>query len=102
MFTPLTGQGAIDYANQLRSLAAENGRDPSSIRVLAQLLPVVAETDEAAEAKWAEMQSLQNIDVAKSIIQTWLGNIDLSGLELDEPVPELADTNNMRGYREAS
>lgn len=100
VFTPLSGQAAIDYANRVRSLAAENGRDPSKIRVLEQLLPVVAETDEAAEVKWAEMQSLQNIEVAMSIIQIMLG-VDLSGLELDEPVPELEDTNNIRSYREA-
>jgi FMN-dependent oxidoreductase (nitrilotriacetate monooxygenase family) len=49
--------GAVEFARQVRALAAARGRDPDQIRFLPALVPVVAPTEQEAEERWEHLQS---------------------------------------------
>jgi FMN-dependent oxidoreductase (nitrilotriacetate monooxygenase family) len=49
--------GAIEFAQQVRAGAAANGRDPSQIRFLPALVPVVAPTEREAQERWEHLES---------------------------------------------
>ena len=79
---------AREYYQSVKKQAADFGRDPDSIRVLASVNPIVAETDEAAAELYEQMQSLLPPDVALNLAGHYLG-IDLTQFELDEPMPDV-------------
>jgi FMN-dependent oxidoreductase (nitrilotriacetate monooxygenase family) len=49
--------GAVEFAQQVRALAAAHGRDPDRLRFLPALVPVVAPTQQEAEERWEHLQS---------------------------------------------
>ncbi|KAI9742800.1 MAG: hypothetical protein M1818_003529 [Claussenomyces sp. TS43310] len=68
----------------IRQLAKEKfGRDPRSIKVLAGVSIIVAETDEAAQAKRTELFSYGDKEAALALFGGWTG-IDLSKYSDDE------------------
>jgi FMN-dependent oxidoreductase (nitrilotriacetate monooxygenase family) len=71
--TELVGRNVADIRRQ----AAEFGRDPASVKVFALITPIVAETDEAARAKYADYLSRASYDGALTLFGGWTG-IDLS------------------------
>jgi len=73
-------RGQVD---EIRRLAEEYGRDPRSIKVIAGLTIIVAETDELAEAKRAELLSYGDREGALALFGGWTG-IDLSTYADDE------------------
>jgi alkanesulfonate monooxygenase SsuD/methylene tetrahydromethanopterin reductase-like flavin-dependent oxidoreductase (luciferase family) len=81
------------YYADLKGRTEKFGRTPDDVKVLPGLSPVVASTMSEAEEKFDEMQSMIDPIVAKEILATVLGYVDLSGYDLDDPVPELGETN---------
>jgi FMN-dependent oxidoreductase (nitrilotriacetate monooxygenase family) len=100
IFTPLNGEAAVTFSKDVREIAAQAGREPSAIKVLSQLMPVVAPTDEEAQEKWATLQRMLHPDLARGVIESLLGE-DISGYPLDEPLPETGQHQGIKGYREA-
>ncbi|ORY55556.1 luciferase-like domain-containing protein [Leucosporidium creatinivorum] len=72
----------------LRSAAAQEGRDPQSIKVLCQQLIIVDETDEKAQAKLAEYEALASREGAKVLFGGWLGQ-DLAEYGPDDDLREV-------------
>lgn len=59
------------------------------------IFPVIADTEEEAQAKYEELQDLIIPSVGLNILQNYLGGVDLSACPLDGPLPELdADASN--------
>lgn len=100
IFTPLSGAPAAAYSAEVKQIAADAGRETSSVKVLAQLMPVVAATDEEANEKWLELQRMLHPDIARGVIEAMLG-VDISGFDQDKPLPELPPTQGVQGYRDA-
>jgi alkanesulfonate monooxygenase len=100
IFTPLTGATAVSYSKEVRGIAAQAGREPSAIKILSQLTPVVAPTDEEAQEKWVALQRRLHPDIARGVIETMMGQ-DISGYPLDEPLPETGQWNGVKGFRDA-
>lgn len=100
IFTPLSGEAAVRYSQDVRQIAADAGREPGAVKVLAQLMPVVAATDEEAEAKWATLQRLLHPDIARGVIEAMLGE-DISGYDLDQPLPDNGQAGVIQGYRQS-
>ncbi len=71
------------------------GRHPDDLKIMPGFCPIVAPTEEEAQAKFEQMQQLIDPVVGLAHLATLLG-VDLSGYELDEPVPELPETNGMK------
>ncbi|KAJ1022008.1 hypothetical protein NDA18_005244 [Ustilago nuda] len=67
----------------VRSGAAEAGRDPASLKVLALLCPIIGKTDEEAQQKYKEHLEHGSEDGALALFGGWTG-IDLSTYGQDE------------------
>lgn len=101
IFTPLSGPAAAAYTREVKQVAVDAGRLASDVTVLAQLTPVVAETDEAANEKWVELQRLLHPDIALGAVESMLG-VPIGHYPQDEPLPELPVTKGMiKGYRDS-
>lgn len=70
---------------KIRQLAAERGRDPRSLKFFQCLTVILGETDEAAQAKFAEVRKYQSIEGGLAIFSAFTG-IDLSQYGLDEEI----------------
>ena len=81
------------YAD-LKGRLAARGRDPDSLKIMPGLMPIVGRTAEEAEAKERELQELIHPAVGLQTLSFMLGGADLSGYDLDGPLPDLPDTNS--------
>ncbi|TEY70437.1 hypothetical protein BOTCAL_0103g00200 [Botryotinia calthae] len=69
--------------DSIRSQAKELGRDPASIKIVAGILVIVAETDEKAQEKFEKFASYGDQEGALSLFGGWTG-YDLSSYGDDE------------------
>jgi N-acetyl-S-(2-succino)cysteine monooxygenase len=91
--SPNSIEVAQEYYANLKGRMEKFGRNPDDLKVLPGLSPIVAPTMSEAEEKFDEMQAMIDPVVAKEILATVLGYVDLSEYDLDDPVPELPETN---------
>lgn len=83
-------QAMKDYRNDVRGRMRAAGRDPDSCKVLFMATPVLANTDEEAQARAARRGVATTEEVHRRLAQMgWTTNIDFSGYDLDAPVGEL-------------
>lgn len=88
-------ESAQEFYQSIKKQAAEFGRDPQKIAIMPGIFPVIADTEEEAQAKYQELQDLIIPSVGLQILQNYLGGIDLSAYPLDGPLPKLdADASN--------
>ncbi|MBU2659445.1 LLM class flavin-dependent oxidoreductase [Bacillus cabrialesii] len=88
-------ESAQEFYQSIKEQAAEFGRDPEKIAIMPGIFPIIADTEEAAQAKYKELQDLIIPSVGLQILQNYLGGIDLSAYPLDGPLPKLdADASN--------
>jgi FMN-dependent oxidoreductase (nitrilotriacetate monooxygenase family) len=95
-----TLEAAKAFYSEMKALAAEAGRDPSQLLIMPGLAPVVGATEEEAQARFQALQDLVPIEVGLATLATTLGEIDLSGYDLDGPLPELPETNGPKSRRQ--
>ena len=92
-------EGAKAFYQKVQAKLAEEHRDPSSIKIMPGISPIIAETEEAAWAKFEELNQLISDEDAVKSVSGFLG-IDLSGYPANGPLPELPDlateTNAMK------
>ncbi|WP_316273894.1 LLM class flavin-dependent oxidoreductase [Bacillus halotolerans] len=88
-------ESAQEFYQSIKKQAAEFGRDPEKIAIMPGIFPVIADTEEEAQAKYQELQDLIIPSVGLQTLQNYLGGIDLSAYPLDGPLPKLdADASN--------
>lgn len=90
IFTTYTGETAKTYSREVRDIAQAAGRDPAQITILGTLMPVVAATQEEAEAKWQFLQDSAPPELANTTMELMLG-AKLSSFKWDEPLPQSFD-----------
>jgi FMN-dependent oxidoreductase (nitrilotriacetate monooxygenase family) len=96
--TPKLEQAAAGYAAQKAQVAAA-GRDPDQVLILPLTYVVAAETE--AEARREEQYLLDLVEpMASLVLLSEATNLDFSGFELDEPIPDafLESATGMHGY----
>ena len=100
IFSPhLTIEAARPYYDKLKGSMARYGRDPNHCKVLPGLSVFVAETEEEARRDYEFIQSLIHPVVAREILSTMLGDVDLTKYPLDQPLPAvLPPTNGSKGH----
>ena len=86
------------YAD-VKGRMAKIGRDPDGMKILPGALVVVGDTDEAARAKRAHLDSLVHYDSGIASLNGMLG-YDVSGFDPDGPLPEIPETNASQSARE--
>jgi alkanesulfonate monooxygenase len=84
------------YAD-LKSRAVRAGRDPDHVVILPGFSPLVGRTEAEAREKFEYLQSLIHPSVLRETLSMTLGGVDLSGYDMDEPMPDLPTPNTMQG-----
>lgn len=87
---------ARGFYQDIRKHRTASGRSPDDVLVLPGIFPVIGATKTEAEDKYAELQNLIQPDVALSLLETYLGDADLSGVDIDGPLPDLPVSNSIR------
>ena len=95
-----TWQGAKKYTDELKTLAAAHGRDPSQVKVLPGVSAIIGQTQTEADAKAEQLQALTDPIVAREIMSTHVGGFDFSPFPLDGPMPDIPETNANKGAGE--
>jgi alkanesulfonate monooxygenase len=80
------------YAD-LKGRMSQFGRNPDHMKILPGLSTVVGRTEAEAVERHEYLQSLIHPIVAREILSTVLGGIDLSAYSLDDPLPDLPQSN---------
>ncbi|URN04699.1 NtaA/DmoA family FMN-dependent monooxygenase [Actinomadura madurae] len=80
-------EGAVSFYAKLKGRVAGVGRSPEAVTVLPGLIPVVGETRAEADEIAEMLADLITVDVGLADLSFQLVGADLSGLDLDEPVP---------------
>ncbi|WP_202311609.1 LLM class flavin-dependent oxidoreductase [Mesorhizobium sp. L-8-10] len=78
---------ASAFYRDLKGRLARFGRNPSDLKILYQLTPIVCQSKHEAEDRRLRLESLLHISVAREILSFDLGGVDLSDLPDDEPIP---------------
>ena len=81
-------QAARGFYQDVKSRAAALGRHADEIRIMPGVMTFIGRTHEEAQEKYQRLQSLIHPQVGWIVLKRHLG-IDLSGMPLDEPFPEL-------------
>jgi N-acetyl-S-(2-succino)cysteine monooxygenase len=84
-------QGRTFYAD-LKGRMKKHGRTPHQMKIMPGLSVVIGRTQAEADEKQRHLDELTHPVVAREILSTVLGNIDLSGYPMDGPMPQLAPT----------
>jgi FMN-dependent oxidoreductase (nitrilotriacetate monooxygenase family) len=79
--------------DDIRKQAAEQGRDPRSVKVIVMLTAVTAPTDAGAQAKLREFEKHASVEGALALYGGWTG-VDLAGVSADEPL-EYAENDSL-------
>jgi FMN-dependent oxidoreductase (nitrilotriacetate monooxygenase family) len=95
IFSPhLNVVAAKAYYDDVKGRMAKYGRDPEHCKILPGLSVIVRPTAEEADADYEFLQSLIHPIVAREILSTMLGHVDLSPYPLDGPLPDLPDSDS--------
>lgn len=89
---PLNMEQSVKFYADIKSHLAEHGRTPDDMKIMPGLSPIVGRTMEEADEKQRFMDSLTHPVVAREILSLILGGVDLSGYDMDGPMPEFAPT----------
>lgn len=76
------------FYDNLKGRMAKYGRDRDELKILCAVNPYLGATDREGQEKLEQLQSLMHPAVGYEILSVDLGGIDLTGLPLDEPIPE--------------
>ncbi|MFD9670129.1 NtaA/DmoA family FMN-dependent monooxygenase [Rhodococcus sp. NPDC059968] len=94
VFTAQTDiEEAQQFYSEVKGRAAALGRDPSTIKILPGIAPIIGESFAAAQQIAAELATLVDMEVGRKAMEITLQGADLTGLPLDAPIPpdRLAD-----------
>ncbi|WGY01819.1 LLM class flavin-dependent oxidoreductase [Nocardioides sp. QY071] len=78
---------AQEFYGDMRRRIAAAGRDPGQVKLLPGCSTFIGSTEEEACRIRDEAVSLMDVDYGLIGLQEELGGVDLSGLDLDEPIP---------------
>lgn len=82
-------QDAQAFYQDIKARATALGRDPDHIKILPGVTPFIADTREQAQALFEEFQALIDPVLGLRLLADTLGDdIDLSGHDLDGPLPD--------------
>jgi FMN-dependent oxidoreductase (nitrilotriacetate monooxygenase family) len=93
-------EGQAFYA-ELKQRASENGRRVQDIVILPGVVPYLGSTE--AEAQAREQEFTDNINPAHGLLQiSRIFGVDLTGADLDEPLPEVPVEDDIEGHKSRS
>lgn len=78
---------SLAFTRDLKARARAAGRDPEKLKVLPGVCPFIGSTEAEARAAVRELGELMDLDMGRMQLQQQLGGVDLTGLDLDRPIP---------------
>ncbi|HVY16590.1 MAG TPA: NtaA/DmoA family FMN-dependent monooxygenase [Rhodopila sp.] len=84
------------YSTALRRQLAEAGRDPASCKIFFSIKPVMGDTPDMAQEKWACNYEDAQPEAGLSYLSAMMG-LDLSPFDLDKPLPPDLPVQGMIG-----
>lgn len=87
------------YAD-LKTRAVRHGRSADAIKIMPGVFVIVGRTEEEARSRFDELQRLVDPVVGLGLLSRMIGNFDLSGYDLDGPLPELPPTQTGQRSRQ--
>lgn len=93
----VTLEDAKAFYDDLKSRLPRHGRRPDDLKIMPGLMPIVAETDAAAQEKFESLHARLSMDLAVQFISRLTPGIDLTKYDLDGPLPPLPESNAAKG-----
>lgn len=91
-----TAQNNLPDAQEFyAALKAQHGRAPHALKIMPGFMPVIGRTEAEARALFAELSSKLDMVQANTVLSDRLG-MDMSGFDLDAPVPELPESEHLK------
>lgn len=86
----LTVKGQKEHYDDVKRRMARYGRRPEELLILPGLTAIVGRTEAEAREKHAYLQSLIDPIVGRDFLGMLMGDFDLSGYDIDGPLPDAA------------
>ena len=80
-----------EYYRKLKLAVQEEGRNPNEVLVFPGISPIIGDTEEEAERKYAEVANLVSIDRALAYLGRYFDHHDFTQYDIDAPFPELGN-----------
>jgi alkanesulfonate monooxygenase SsuD/methylene tetrahydromethanopterin reductase-like flavin-dependent oxidoreductase (luciferase family) len=93
----LDKEHAKTFYATMKAMVADGGRNPEHCKILPGFMPIVGRDEEEARKKLSQLMGLANPVVALKMMSSRFGH-DLSGFDLDGPVPDLPLSNVIQTY----
>ena len=93
----LSLEDARVFYDDVKARTAKYGRDPEDVKILPGLTAIVGRTQDEAEEKYRELESMLPDDIAVSALERLTGGVDLKQHDWDGPLPPLPPTNSAKG-----
>jgi len=88
-----TAQSSIDDAKafyaDVKGRLQQHGRHPDDLKIMPGVAMYIGRSQQEADDKYEELNALIPTQVALSRLSRMLGGVDLSGYDLDEPMPNI-------------
>lgn len=84
---------AQTFYSGIKEKVAKYGRNPDDVKIMPGVFPVIGRTEEEAKEKYEQLQDLIHPQVGLGLLSALVGGIDLSIYPIDEPFPDLPDTD---------
>lgn len=86
------------FYQSVKAKVVSYGRSPDEVHIMPGIFPVLGDTEEAAQAKFRELQELILPSVGLKILSSYLGGFDLTPYPLDGPLPDvdIPETNSVK------
>lgn len=89
-----TFEDACEYYQDAKQRAANAGRNPGQTFVLPSIMPIIADTDEAAQRIWHERHGDPDLVQALALLGRRFNDHDFSAYALDAPFPDLIESDS--------
>ncbi|WP_455925779.1 LLM class flavin-dependent oxidoreductase [Pseudomonas putida] len=83
------------FYRDLKQQVVSHGRDPRHCLVMPGVMPIIGATAAEAQQRFERLQQWIDMDAALALVSDRLGQ-DVSGLDLDQPLPDLPLPQNMQ------
>src|SRR5690348_15299087 len=91
----LTMESCQKYFREIKTRAQDKfGRNPDHLKVMPGLSCYIGRTEDEAKEKYEYQNSLMHPVVAREILSTVLGNVDLTPYDFDGPLPDNLPMSN--------
>lgn len=96
-----TLEQAQTFYKKVKDLAVSFGRNPDDVLIMPGVSPYVGSTEEAAYAKYEELQQLIPEDVGLDFLRDYLGGFPIEQYDLDGYLPEdIPETNGNKSRQQ--